>query len=489
MSTTPPRASLSGLPSELKALIISLVAAQDAAYKARTTTPGVDGDPDKAIAGKRIEGYGHSLGTLRCLNKEFSIRGAQFMFSTLRVNQSLHPVFRFQISFRYPTAVKRMEFSGNTTFEQVSQVITTLDRFTNLRELSFSDACTIEHIMGRGWNIHSNRVYVIELDFTFAASIFKQAALNVEHLHLDHEWTHAETVPFLTLFPALKTLRICSNGGDDLGDDLADRLPQVVKSLRKLEVLELKDWTSLHPEWYNPWPSTCIIRRIKIRTQVLTIDLWRMVESVSAHLEALELEYDDVSGDFIEELELFSAQSDTNIPFPELKRLVWRKPIFTDATTTPLLARLTPSPITYLDTDILLPTELPILFRNFQRLKSINLHHDMIIRLSNAQDVHQSAILCAEKNLQYRISSSKFSATRPCDLLQGPFSTIDEANQPTNLPTPEEAAQTLDFSAIRRALEFGCRRLERAELDGELNWNLRRSMVQSLESLRLAWED
>ncbi|KAK4699114.1 hypothetical protein P7C70_g7148, partial [Phenoliferia sp. Uapishka_3] len=480
---SPVRASLGALPTELKRHIVSLAADQDDAYEIRTFKLDEDGEPDESA---RIVGWGGTLGTLRLLNQEFSELGSLFMFSTLRVARCLDPTYQFHISICYSSLVKRMEFTDYISLPHVVQILSNLDRFTHLRQLSFSGPESFDCLMGDQQNrTLGTPPITTEPDFNFAAARFKRLALSIEHLDLGHRWSPSQTASTLPLFPALKSLKL-NFDGDGMPDssDEEKRLPMAVKSLVALESLELVNWTNLDSRWFAKWPSTCTLKCIKITGDFMTIHLWKLVESVGVYLEQLELRFEDFGDQFSESLALLPAIPKDTLIFPKLKTLIWPTALLLQKKTVPFLARLTSSRITNLEVSVSSDQDPFTIFRHFLHVTRIAIHHDSLDHHYNAREVHISAMMCAAKKIRYDLTSSRFPATRPSDLIYGLLPPLVGS-----MPSREASFQALNFSAVRRALEFGIRRLDRAMLDDELDWNLEKAMVEKLELLRLAWED
>ncbi|KAK4704366.1 hypothetical protein P7C70_g1845, partial [Phenoliferia sp. Uapishka_3] len=469
--------SLQALPTELKQWIVTLVACQDSAYKARRVSGAVRGKKD-AVG---MESFGKSLGTVRLLNKEFCELGARFLFLTIPARRSLDPVFRYRICNRYASFIEGIDFDHNTSAEACSLIVTCLARFTNLRTLYFAAATTVEHIFGEDWNdaymVNPLKpAGAVDPNFAFSALELKAISHRIEHLDLDNGWNGYGAAPFVALFPNLKSLKLNADVMGDFNDDLEGRLATVVKSLQSLEFLEIEGFDNWSESWYSNWPTFQAIKRLKICTALFQTVQWKLVVCLGPHLEELELEFPDFDSDFLEDVPMPSVGI---VTFPRLKRLTLLEAPLYDHAALPLLARLSSSPLlTDLHTTITDPQDLPLIFKYFPHLQNIRLHHNSSSRLAIAKAVHHSSILCATKSLKSTvITSARHSSTRFCDLLDGP------------VPSYAVANQALNFAAVRRALEFGMRRLERAKLDDDLDWGLKAAKVEDLERLRLAWED
>ncbi|KAK4700618.1 hypothetical protein P7C70_g5626, partial [Phenoliferia sp. Uapishka_3] len=481
MSTPSPRASLCALPLELKTTIVMLVAHQDVAYRARLST--ADSVYEEEVKEDVLDGYGKSLSILRLLNREFCELGARHQFSTISARRAFDAIFRYHISNRYGSCVERINFSAETSSEHVSHIITCLDRFTNLRKLYFKSDRTVDQILGDDWYYPNqpsgveNTNCCIDPDFAFSAKAFRQMALRIEHLDLDDDWDPRFTPgPFLKLFPGLKSLTLTAML---TGQNMAPHLASALKSLTKLEFLGMTDWRHFHQDFYTAWPSTCALRRISIRAETLLVDQWKMVEALGPHLEVLELDVDDFASNFSDE---FPTVINGPIIFPRLKELDFKNIPFSDNAILPFLSRFTTSSIFNLHIKVGVSDDpLPTLFQQLPHLKSISIDHSHHHHPAHAEQLHYSTGLCVAKGIVPTLESKHFSCTSKADLVEGPF--------PLEAAVGAAAVGALNFAAIRRALNFGLYRLQRAELDGEYNWDLGKAMVDQLERLRKVWAD
>ncbi|KAK4704632.1 hypothetical protein P7C70_g1575, partial [Phenoliferia sp. Uapishka_3] len=470
-----------------RAKLDELVALQDAAYKARTVVTDEDGEV--AIEKKKdagIGGYGETLSTLRLLNKEFCELCSAPMFSTIHAIRSLSPVFRYRVTHRYASSVKRIEFALDTSAEQCAQTVAAFGHFPNLRQLYINSSETADHLMGTAWALYSLNDPTIlccnrDPAFTFAAEELETTALRIHHLHLDNGWNSRKASVFLdAFFPNLTSLKL----HDEVMDDSAPRaegcLAAAVKSLRALTFLEIQCggggiWLS--ESWYTGWPESRI-NRVKISATYLNINMWKMVECFGPNIEVLELDVTDLDEEFQEEFEShFLPISVGHVLFPKLKRLDMRDISLSDAGAPSFLTRLVSAPVTDLEILVRSSQDLSTVFRTFPLLDKININQSSA-SVSIAVGVHHSSAECAAKGLAYTVTTyRKYYSTRPCDLLVGPT------------PSPAAASQALQFAAVQRTLEFGLFRLERARLDGDGTWNSKSAMVEQLERQRLAWED
>ncbi|KAK4696933.1 hypothetical protein P7C70_g8292, partial [Phenoliferia sp. Uapishka_3] len=461
---------------------------QDEAYRSRTTdyvqelreneVQKVRQDNDNAISG-----YGNTLGTLRLLNKEFCELGSRPLFSTVDATRIFDPIFRFRILKLYASSIERIDFAERTTNLQTSQIITFLDRFTNLRRLDFRSPQTVDFILGQYWQ-EDNRSSISPFragdpNIAFASQTFRETAVQIEELYLGELWTNWDGPGFICHFQNLRLLSLSAGVISDVGERWEGHLAREVKSMQLLEVLILGVGEHASPEvgpaWYTGWPSTCRIRRIKIEAYRLTCSMWRLVEAIGASLEDLELNIFELDANFAAAL---PPLQDTCITFPKLSRLSLHGAFSNsaDEPVKPLLDRLASSSVALLDIGIRLDTTLPLTLPYFPTVKHIFIDHKNTNREKNTEQVYRSSTLCAAKGIRCNLTSFFYPSTRTSDLLHHPPS------------SPEKSGQSLDFAAIHRTLEFGMRRLERAKLDDDLNWDIERAMLEPLERLRLVWD-
>ncbi|KAK4706001.1 hypothetical protein P7C70_g202, partial [Phenoliferia sp. Uapishka_3] len=328
--------------------------------------------------------------------------------------------------------------------------------------------------------------YVLDLtcvfssDFALAADELQRAAAHVESLYLGEGWGCWDTPPFLALFPALKKLRLHADVMHNHDAQKEQQMASGVKSLRALESLEIHGFASFNECWRIGWPGNYGPKRFAISSYYLKADLWQMVEALGTHLEVLELEFTEFDSDFLKEMPVLL---DKSIKFPKLRRLVLKNVPLDNEFSSSLLSRLSSSPVTDLRIAVHSLEDQRLTFQHFRHLERISLHHCHHLPTIVADGIHRSSKFCAKKKIDCVLTSSHHSSTRPCDLLNMSIGSKAAG------PTPQAANQALNFAAVRRALEFGILRLERAKLDNDLGWDLKKAMVEPLERLRLAWED
>ncbi|KAK4701663.1 hypothetical protein P7C70_g4570, partial [Phenoliferia sp. Uapishka_3] len=487
------RASLNACPAEIKALIVESAAAQDSAYASRAfmryageedKDTGKEGATEVAETKYAIDGYGQTLGTLRLLNKEFSELGAGPMFSTIHSNRTTDTIFRYRILQSYSSSVERIDFARDTSEVQVGLIIASLDRFVNLRHLDFASAQTVDFIMGENWfrdltPASTEPTSIVDPNFEHSSFAFKAMALRIEDLHLGERWNLYDVPPFLALFPNLKTLKLVADFPNDAHRPIVRRLSTAVKALQQLASLETLGKSHWGQSWYTGWAEEPSVRKLSVRPGYLAAGHWKTAECLGAHLEVLEIYFNSFEndGDFKANFPI-PIPLDGTILFPKLKRLVLQcVPPLDNPVVSTFLAHFTSLPIFNLEVSIGHAGDASSYLPYFPHVKKLEIRHENYGRLATAEAIHRSSTQCAAKGIECHITSSEYTSTRACDLSTSPT------------PSPEQANQALNFAAIQRALNFGHHRLRQAKLDDEFDWGLKRPMLESLEHLRLAWED
>ncbi|KAL8278051.1 hypothetical protein RQP46_009511 [Phenoliferia psychrophenolica] len=510
MNPAPP-ASLLGLPAELKIHIVDLVWRQDEAYKARREAAAGRALDSASESWVDVPGYGKSLHALREVNKELASLGATHLFSvrppvdsplprcfllttsrlqTISASRAVDPIFRYPIGTLYAGLVQSIVFGTRLELAACAQIVGSLVLFTNLRELHFEDEEIMDNILGPDWVETApdgiGRVLYDDPDYAYSSAALKAATSRIRKIGFGRLWSSSQAGLLLAFFPAIKSVRFHNFVVDDsvahARGDLDTSLSATVQSLVGLEELEVYDPVFEGPGWVSPlwqrhWRSSGTLRSIRIQTQRVYAALWQMVKSLGDSLETLKLHLTIFDEDFETDLSK-PTPSTTPASFPRLKCLTIDRNGNFETPITLILSRLKSAPILDLTIDILTSAALtPVLnqFPTLQRLTLLDLWLEDGDRLAG-EEHHKIAVECAARSIELRIESFGVTPKRVTDLVP------DE--------TPEEdAALALNLAAVRRTLEFGLLRLERARVDKDVNWDIEASMLAPLEQLRLAWED
>ncbi|KAL8278881.1 hypothetical protein RQP46_008752 [Phenoliferia psychrophenolica] len=136
-------ASLLGLPTELKAYIVSLVAQQDDRFRARTSTrselelptlPGSEGRPYEHPTGK----VGKSLSELSCVNKELRAFAAPHLFKELKASRMGDRILQYSILQSYPTAFSTLNFDSTRDARLLESTLAVAHTLTNITSVTIA---------------------------------------------------------------------------------------------------------------------------------------------------------------------------------------------------------------------------------------------------------------------------------------------------------------------------------------------------------------
>ncbi|KAL8278882.1 hypothetical protein RQP46_008753 [Phenoliferia psychrophenolica] len=385
--------TLLGLPTELKACIVSLVAQQDDRYHQRVAK-----SPElgllAATGSEQPRGTaGRSLPMLSLVNKELRTLAAPHLFKELKSSRMGDRIVQFSILPSYPFAFHTLHFdSGGADhlLEATLAVAHTLPNLTSIiittsaSDSLFYDEDTFDDLtLGALRNLSRQ---IVKLEISGDLSIDEDLAVRL-----------------VGCFPNLKHLALLNGVMMDAGPPLA----AAVDSLEYLRELRLDLDTSLQHltvgrEWsQHSWKVP--LGRLEIRAFELATDEWDFINAFSKSLEWLVLQTDGNDEDVTLELQ---APGETP-RFPRLEKLFlseWQGEEQIDPVDLePILRYLSQSPIATLHYSD--PTLNSFdAQHSFIKLLETNLHHlrflDIDVKALSTPDLIFIQTLADKKNIE-----------------------------------------------------------------------------------------
>ncbi|KAL8279355.1 hypothetical protein RQP46_008167 [Phenoliferia psychrophenolica] len=442
----PPRASFSDLPLELLANVAEHVAAQDVAYRDRTSSESLP------TVIQKHSSYGFSLGAFALLSKACYNAAAPHQFKVFKASKATHPVAQLRVLDLHAHHVTEINFD-NYHSGRASESLQTLvasRRFANLRALRLSSGAATSLIP----NLLS--IGILGTASDLAGPSFVELARRIRTLELGTGFDDTSIGFLLPLFPNLSRLTLL----DTLGDDESDFLAAALRARADLRHLSVRfgEAGGVPAELVgSEWPSE--VESLETSFFELTADQWEFVETFARSLKRLSISVHHALED-----PAFPPHPSSTPHFPLLQHLDIYINDMDDPSTEnmanlalEILVRLSASPITHLYITFLcmearfISSLLEHIEDHITTLEFISVQSRSSDNRLDSAGSRDLAAFCSEKSIRYEqvglsdpYIDDRYAGFRESDMLNS-HSTRVKAQ------VVEALERTVDFAAERVA--------------------------------------